>query len=87
MPPSGECPQHIASAAAMVDKFVETKQNTNKTQLLAGNYGTHQSLRNQGTLEIQNGPSTQHIEQSSCVLIWDAMIGAEELVDISSHQT
>jgi hypothetical protein len=28
-----------ATTAAMVDKFVETTQNTNKTQLLASNYG------------------------------------------------
>ncbi len=40
MPPSGECLRHIATAAVMVDKFVETTQNTNKTQLLPSNYGT-----------------------------------------------
>jgi len=40
MPPSGKCLRRIAPAAAMVDKFVETTQNTNKTQLLASNYGT-----------------------------------------------
>jgi hypothetical protein len=39
-PPSGECLHRIAPAAAMVNKFVETTQNTNKTQLLASNYGT-----------------------------------------------
>jgi hypothetical protein len=33
MPPMGECPRHIALAAAMVNKFVETTQNTNKSQL------------------------------------------------------
>jgi hypothetical protein len=35
MPPSGECPHHIAIAPAadMADKFVETTQNTTKTQL------------------------------------------------------
>jgi hypothetical protein len=32
MPPSGKCPHHIAPAATMVDEFVETTQNTNKTQ-------------------------------------------------------
>jgi hypothetical protein len=37
----GECLHRIAPAAAMVDKFVETTQNTNKTQLLASNYGTN----------------------------------------------
>jgi hypothetical protein len=38
MPPLGQCLRHITQAAAMVDKFVETTQNTNKTQLLASNY-------------------------------------------------
>jgi hypothetical protein len=40
MPPLGECLRRIAPAAAMVDGFVETTLNTNKTQLLASNYGT-----------------------------------------------
>jgi hypothetical protein len=31
MPPSGKCQCHIAPAAAMVNEFVETTQNTNKT--------------------------------------------------------
>jgi hypothetical protein len=44
MPPSGECQRQIAPAAPMVNKFVETTQNTNKTQLLATNYSTFQSL-------------------------------------------
>jgi hypothetical protein len=39
-PPSGECLHRIAPSAAMVNKFVETTQNTNKTQLIASNYGT-----------------------------------------------
>jgi hypothetical protein len=34
----------IALAAIMVDKFVETTLNTNKTQLLPSNYGTFRSL-------------------------------------------
>jgi len=34
MPPSGECLRRISPAAAMVNKFVETTLNTNKTQLL-----------------------------------------------------
>jgi len=37
MPPSGKCLRRIAPTAAMVDKFIETTQNTNKTQLLASN--------------------------------------------------
>jgi hypothetical protein len=40
MPPSGECQNCFALTAAMVNQFVETTQNTNKTQLLASNYGT-----------------------------------------------
>ena len=32
-PPSGKCLRRIAPAAAMVNEFVETAQNTNKTQL------------------------------------------------------
>jgi hypothetical protein len=39
MLPSGKCLHRIAPAAAMVNKFIETTQNTNKTQLLAINYG------------------------------------------------
>jgi hypothetical protein len=35
MPPSGKCLRHITPAAAMVNKFVETTQNINKTQLVA----------------------------------------------------
>ena len=44
MPPLGECLRRIALAAAMVDGFVETTLNTNKTQLLASNYGTFRAL-------------------------------------------
>jgi hypothetical protein len=40
MQPAGECLHRIALAAIMVDKFVETTLNTNKTQLLPSNYGT-----------------------------------------------
>jgi len=35
MPSLGECLSRIAPAAAMVNEFFETTQNTNKTQLLA----------------------------------------------------
>ena len=44
MPPSGKCLRRIALAATMVDKFVVTTQNTNKTQLLPSNYGTFRLL-------------------------------------------
>ena len=40
MPPSGMCLRRIAPAATMVKEFIETTQNTNKTQHLASNYGT-----------------------------------------------
>jgi hypothetical protein len=33
MPPSGKCLRRIAQAADMVNEFVETAQNTNKTQV------------------------------------------------------
>jgi hypothetical protein len=35
MPPLGKCLRRIAPVAVMVNQFVETTQNTNKTQLLA----------------------------------------------------
>jgi hypothetical protein len=35
MQPSGECLRRIAPAGAMVDKFVETTQKTNKKLFLA----------------------------------------------------
>jgi hypothetical protein len=41
MPLLGECLHRIAPAATTVEEFVETTQNTNKTQLLAINYGTN----------------------------------------------
>jgi hypothetical protein len=44
MPSLGKCLHGIAPAAVVVDKFIENTQNTNKTQLLASNYGTNQSL-------------------------------------------
>ncbi len=40
LPRRNEEMRRIAPAAAMVDKFVETTQNTNKSQLLSNNYGT-----------------------------------------------
>jgi hypothetical protein len=44
MPPWGECLQRIASVATMDNTFVKTKENANKTQLLANNYNTFRSL-------------------------------------------
>ncbi len=76
-----KCLGRIAPAAAMVNKFVETTQNTNKKQLLASNYGTFWAL----VLVVcenfipQNGASTQ--------VMWNATIGAEERAVISSYLT
>ena len=57
MPPSGECLRRINPAAVMVNEFIETTQNTNKTQLLASNYGTFRALVVCENLVPQNGPS------------------------------
>ena len=67
MLPLGECLRSIALAAAMVDKFVETTQNTNKTQLLASNYSTFRALVISENFIPQNGPSTQLINATSFV--------------------
>jgi hypothetical protein len=69
MPPSGECLRRIAPAAVMVDEFVETTLNTNKTQILPSNYGTFRSLVVCENFVPQNGPSTQLIDATSCVKI------------------
>jgi hypothetical protein len=67
MPPLVKCLHCIAPAAAMVNEFVETTQNTNKTQLLASNYGTFQALVVCENFIPQNGPSTQLIDVTSFV--------------------
>ena len=51
----------------MVKEFVETTQNTNKTQFLASNYGTFQALVVCENFIPQNGPSTQLIDATSFV--------------------
>jgi hypothetical protein len=58
MPPSGKCLCRIAPAAATVNEFIETTQNTNKTQLLASNYGAFRALGISENFIPQNGPST-----------------------------
>ena len=88
IPPLGECLRHIAPMAAIVDKFIETTQNTNKTQLLLSNYSTFRAQVISENFIPQNGPSTQLIDAASFVKMWNATtIGAEELVIISSYQT
>jgi hypothetical protein len=44
MLPLGECLKHITPAAATVIEIGGKHKSTNKTQLLASNYGTNQSL-------------------------------------------
>jgi hypothetical protein len=67
MPPSGKCMRRIGPAAAMVNEFVETTQNTNKTQLLDSNYVTFQALVVSENFIPQNGLSTQVIDVTSFV--------------------
>ena len=67
MPPLVECLRRIAPAAAMVNEFVETTQNANKTQLLAINYGTFRALVVSENFIPQNEPSTQVIDATSFV--------------------
>ncbi len=71
----------------MVNEFVETTQNTNKTQILASNYSTFRALVISENFIPPNVPSTQVIDATSFVQMWNATIGAEELVVISSYQT
>jgi hypothetical protein len=65
MPPSGKCLRRIAPAAATVNDFVETTQNTNKTQFLASNYSTCRALVISENFIPQNGPSTQLVDAPS----------------------
>jgi hypothetical protein len=86
MPPLGKFLRRIAPAATMFNEFKWNKQNTNKTQLLASNYGTFWLLVVCENFVPQHGPSTQVIDVMSCVQMWDNTIWAEELVNISSYQ-
>ena len=67
MPPLGKCLRRIAPVAAAVEEFAETTQNTNKTQLIASNYGTFWLLVVYENFITQNGPSTQLIDVTSFV--------------------
>ena len=67
MLPSGKCLCCIAPLAAMVNKFVETTQHTNKPQLLASNYGTFRALVVCESFIPKNKPSTQVIDATSFV--------------------
>jgi hypothetical protein len=66
----------------MVNKFEWNTHNTNKIQLLASNYGTFWSLVVYENFGTQNEPSTQLINVTSFVEMWNFTIGAEELADI-----
>ena len=87
MPPSGECLCRNAPAAIMVNKFVETTLNTNKTKLLPSNYGTFRARVVCENFVPQHEPSSQLIDATSWVKMWSATIVAEELAHISSYQT
>ena len=88
MMPSGKCLRCIAPVATMVIKIGgKHKKNTNKTHLLASNCGINQSLVVYENFIPQNGSSTQLFYATNCVKMWDAMIGIEEIADISSYQT
>jgi hypothetical protein len=67
MPPSGKCLRRIAPAAAMVKELESNTQNTNKTQLLASNYGTFRALVVCENFVTQKGPSTHVIDATSVV--------------------
>jgi hypothetical protein len=41
MPPSGKCLRRMAPAGAMVDKYIENTQNTNKKLFLASDFSTN----------------------------------------------
>ena len=86
MPLLVKCLRHIAPVTAMVIAFEWNIQNTTETQLLASNYGTNQSLVVYEKFIPCNEFSTQLIDATSFIEIRNAMIGAEELANISSYQ-
>ena len=86
MLPLGECLHRIALAAAMVNEFVVIHKNTNKTQLLLSNLRYTQPLVVHENFVPQTRPPNQLIDAKCCIKMWKAMIGAEELADISSYQ-
>jgi hypothetical protein len=82
----GKYLRRIASAAVMVEKFVENTQNTNKKLFLASNLLYNQLLVVCENFIPQNGPSTQLINATSCVKMYDATIVVEEFSYILSYQ-
>jgi hypothetical protein len=73
-------------AAAIVDNLNCKHKTTNNKLLLASNYGIRQLLVVYENFIPPNGPSTQLIDGTSCVKMWDSPNGAEELTHISSYQ-
>jgi hypothetical protein len=65
MPPLGECLCRIALVAAMVDKLLK-QHKTKKTQLVASNYGTFQSLVVWENFNPKTDP-LQLIDAPSCI--------------------
>ena len=84
MPPLGECLCLITPA---VKEFVETTLITNQTQLLASKFGTFWSRVVCENFIPQNEPSTQLINATSCIKMWNVTMLAYELADISSYQS
>ena len=78
--------RRIAPAAAMAGDFGCKHKNTNKTQLLVSNNGTNQPLVVYENFIPQNEPSTQLIDATSCISLWDTTIQQEEHSYISSYQ-
>jgi hypothetical protein len=64
--PLGECLHRIALVAGTVMKIGGKHKNTNKTPILASNYGKNQSLVVCQNFIPKNGPSTQLIDATSC---------------------
>jgi len=75
----GKCMRCIAPAATMVNKFVETTQHTNKTQLLASNYGTFWWIVVYENFNPKTNPLLSSMMRPSCVKMYISTIGAGEL--------
>ena len=85
MPPLGKCSHSIAAAAVMVKDFGRKYKTQTKYYFYLAN------LRFTEAKSCENfvpriGPSTQLINVTSFIWMWNATIGAEELANISSYQ-
>jgi len=61
------CRHRVSACAVLLRKFVETTQNTTKTQLLPSNNDTFRALVNSENFVPQNRPSTQVINATSFI--------------------